>query len=227
MKRHKTQKTFLAVCMSTLLLGIFCYIPISPAEEKIPSPVKSKADIEERLGLTPSQPKRVAEEIYSSKGVAGTANINTIPDEKIAEVATDTTNINTIPDEKIAEVATDYVALSKLRKAEMTIHFEYDSDRITGEDSHKILDLCAEVLLEHLEVKTVVAGHTDSAGSSQYNLDLSRRRAESVKRYLSQQHKIDPGRLLVAAFGEEEPITINTTADGRTLNRRVELIRYQ
>ena len=108
----------------------------------------------------------------------------------------------------------------------MLIHFAYDSDEIHP-DSEPLLKSCIEVLQEHPDIKVVIAGHADSIGSRRYNLDLSHRRAESVKRYLMQHSPIDPARFLVRAFGETQPIETNDTEWGRAQNRRVEFIRYQ
>ena len=66
-----------------------------------------------------------------------------------------------------------------------------------------------------------VEGHTDSRASDAHNLDLSRRRAASVMRYLTEQG-VDATRLDSEGFGESRPIADNETEEGRALNRRVE-----
>ncbi len=71
----------------------------------------------------------------------------------------------------------------------------------------------------------IIAGHTDSTGSNIYNLSLSYKRAEAVKNYLLQQYKLTEQRLVIKAYGEDQPIDTNATVQGRTLNRRVEFIR--
>ena len=70
-----------------------------------------------------------------------------------------------------------------------------------------------------------VAGHTDSTGSKDGNLLLSKYRAEAVKEYLVQMHQIDASRLRVAWFGDSEPLAPNTTDANRAINRRVEFRR--
>ena len=67
-----------------------------------------------------------------------------------------------------------------------------------------------------------IGGHTDSLGSNAYNQKLSQRRAESVKTYLSERG-VDANRMEVKGYGEAEPVAPNDTAEGRELNRRVEL----
>ena len=66
-----------------------------------------------------------------------------------------------------------------------------------------------------------IEGHTDNVGSEAYNLDLSKRRAESVKNYLVENLGIDPARLSAAGYGFSRPIADNNTREGRAQNRRV------
>jgi len=74
-------------------------------------------------------------------------------------------------------------------------------------------------------IRVEVGGHTDSKGSSQYNLDLSRRRAQAVKRHLVQNYGVNPQALTTRGYGEHSPIDSNATPAGRQLNRRVEFVR--
>ena len=65
-------------------------------------------------------------------------------------------------------------------------------------------------------------GHTDSTGSEQYNLDLSRRRADSVSNYLVSRG-VARARIETIGYGEQYPVADNTTESGRAQNRRVEI----
>jgi outer membrane protein OmpA-like peptidoglycan-associated protein len=76
---------------------------------------------------------------------------------------------------------------------------------------------------EYPERLVLIEGHTDSAGSSEYNQGLSQRRSESVKYYLTQQG-IAAQRLSTSGLGEDSPIATNDSAAGRQENRRVEII---
>jgi outer membrane protein OmpA-like peptidoglycan-associated protein len=73
-------------------------------------------------------------------------------------------------------------------------------------------------------VRIEVAGHTDSAGKQAYNLDLSKRRASSVRNYLVSRG-IAGSRIEVKGYGPAHPVADNATAEGRAKNRRVELKR--
>ena len=105
------------------------------------------------------------------------------------------------------------------------VNFDNDSSNLRPE-SLTILDKAVETLKAWGDVKVEVAGHTDSVSSDAYNLDLSQRRAETVRAYL-----IDKGvaadRLSAKGYGESQPVADNKTEEGRFKNRRVELIPQQ
>jgi peptidoglycan-associated lipoprotein len=66
-----------------------------------------------------------------------------------------------------------------------------------------------------------VEGYTDSRGSKDYNQKLGLERAESVKRYLYEEHQIPLHRISVISYGPDKPVAPNTTKEGRAKNRRV------
>ena len=72
----------------------------------------------------------------------------------------------------------------------------------------------------------LVAGHTDAAGSEEKNYELGQKRAASVALYLTEQG-IDPFRVATVSYGEDKPVTDNETAEGKSLNRRVEISVYR
>jgi outer membrane protein OmpA-like peptidoglycan-associated protein len=73
----------------------------------------------------------------------------------------------------------------------------------------------------------LVAGHTDSVGSEDYNYELAKRRADTVSRYLITQKKMDPLRVVTVSYGKTAPMLENNTAQGRAKNRRVEILVYR
>lgn len=85
------------------------------------------------------------------------------------------------------------------------------------------LDKLASTMNEYNQNTVTVAGHTDSKGDAGYNMDLSRKRANSVRNYLVSRG-VASNRISVAAYGESRPVADNNTDYGRQQNRRVELV---
>jgi len=91
-------------------------------------------------------------------------------------------------------------------------------------NAKKILDGVAEQLLANPKVKIEIQGHTDNQGKPATNMDLSERRAKAVVAYLATKG-VKMSRMKAVGYGQDVPIADNSTADGRELNRRIEMIR--
>lgn len=104
------------------------------------------------------------------------------------------------------------------------IRFESGSDRLTT-DSYGILKDIANEMEKSKDLNVKIVGHTDADGDEKSNLELSKKRAEAVKRTLVNEFKIDGSRLQTDGKGELEPTDPNTTAVGKANNRRVEFIK--
>ncbi len=99
----------------------------------------------------------------------------------------------------------------------------FDVNRADLKDfSRAELSKLAHILNKYDDTNILLAGHTDSTGSDEYNLKLSRRRAKAVSDYLSVQN-INAERFTVNGYGKSDPIASNDTVDGRAQNRRVEV----
>jgi outer membrane protein OmpA-like peptidoglycan-associated protein len=85
------------------------------------------------------------------------------------------------------------------------------------------IDQLAASLKSNSQTNILIVGHTDNTGTAAHNMDLSVRRAEAVKTY-AVTAGVDPARLTTQGKGDTEPIADNTTPDGRTQNRRVEIV---
>jgi outer membrane protein OmpA-like peptidoglycan-associated protein len=103
------------------------------------------------------------------------------------------------------------------------IYFDTDKALIKPE-SKPTLDEMAKLLRGAPQLNVVIVGHTDSQGTFEYNMDLSRRRAEAVAAALAGSYSIAATRLRTAGVGYLAPLGSNATDEGRTLNRRVELV---
>ncbi len=91
-------------------------------------------------------------------------------------------------------------------------------------DAKKILDFVAQSLNANTDVTFEIQGHASSEGSDSYNMNLSERRAASVRAYL-QDKGVSASRMTSKGYGETQPIADNATEEGRKQNRRVELVR--
>ena len=154
------------------------------------------------------------------------ANVNVAPPSVKVEFKipdTDGDGVNDIRDacpNTPAGAEVDEVGCAKFQGVLKGVNFEYNSSRLTPR-ARAILDEVAEELKHYPNVKVQVEAHTDSKGSSQYNLWLSKARAQSVIDYLVSRG-ISSRRLIPIGFGETKPIASNATEQGRALNRRVE-----
>ena len=108
----------------------------------------------------------------------------------------------------------------------LSLQFAFDSAKLTASDMAQ-LDRIVPVLSDPKAgfIGGVIEGHTDSVGTEEYNMGLSKRRAESVASYLQSQGVNLGNRFATEAFGESKPIASNDTAEGRAENRRVVIRR--
>lgn len=111
---------------------------------------------------------------------------------------------------------------SLFQKALQGIWFDSGSDRIVP-GSYKILNQIAGVLVANPTYIIEIRGYTDNVGRPESNLLLSKKRAQAVMKYFISKG-VDSGRLNANGYGEKFPVTDNTTAVGRGMNRRVEFI---
>ncbi len=96
------------------------------------------------------------------------------------------------------------------------------NESILKPESKASLEKIAEILKKYDKTEVTVAGYTDNVGTMSHNQQLSERRANAVRLFLSNQG-VAPHRMTVMGFGLDNPVAPNTTADGRSKNRRVEL----
>lgn len=104
------------------------------------------------------------------------------------------------------------------------IYFDVNKDVVKAE-SFGTLSEIAKTLKENPSVKIKIIGYTDSDGDDTKNLDLSKRRSAAVKSALSTEFGVEGARIETDGKGESEPISPNTTAEGKAKNRRVEFIK--
>jgi OmpA-OmpF porin, OOP family len=101
----------------------------------------------------------------------------------------------------------------------------FDTDKaVVKLESQPTLGEIAKLLTSQPQLSVFIVGHTDNQGAYDYNVDLSRRRAEAVAAELVKSYRIAPQRLRTAGIGFLAPVGSNATDAGRALNRRVELV---
>lgn len=104
------------------------------------------------------------------------------------------------------------------------IYFDVNSDKLKPESNGTLKEI-ATVLKENPDVKIKIVGHTDGDGDAAKNLDLSKRRAASVKSELTATFGIEESRIVTDGKGKTEPVAPNDTPANKAKNRRVEFIK--
>lgn len=102
--------------------------------------------------------------------------------------------------------------------------FDFDSDRVKPTAAQNLSNLAAS-LDKYPNSSLLIVGHTDAQGTTEYNQDLSERRARSTALYLAGRG-VSAGRLQTVGRGEIEPVAPNDTDSGMAQNRRVEVAIY-
>lgn len=104
-----------------------------------------------------------------------------------------------------------------------TDHFKFDSSKLEPGMINQLDEVMAKIAASPGDEKLQIIGHTDSTGPESYNQDLSERRAKAVADYLAEQG-MSSDKLAVKGMGESQPVAENDTREGRSMNRRVEIL---
>jgi outer membrane protein OmpA-like peptidoglycan-associated protein len=102
-------------------------------------------------------------------------------------------------------------------------NFKFGSFELPPEAKARLDEVVNKLKADPQNVFLEIEGHTDNVGSVEGNERLGMERAETVKRYLYEQHQIPLHKMNVISFGEAKPVAPNNTRDGRSMNRRVVL----
>jgi outer membrane protein OmpA-like peptidoglycan-associated protein len=106
----------------------------------------------------------------------------------------------------------------------MTGQTAFETDSATVKPGFQTtMDKLSDVVIRYGKTALTITGHTDSRGTPQHNIDLSRRRAQAVYDYFASRD-VNPARLVAMGKGETEPVASNDTEGGRRQNRRVEIL---
>lgn len=131
-------------------------------------------------------------------------------------------------DKQAAEIARD-IEGAKVERVGEGIKITFNSGILFDIDKASLrpvakenLRKLAEILNKYPDTNILIEGHTDSTGSEEHNLELSRQRAQAVANYISSLGVLAT-RFTIMGYGESQPIASNDTPEGRQANRRVEL----
>jgi outer membrane protein OmpA-like peptidoglycan-associated protein len=120
----------------------------------------------------------------------------------------------------------EVAAIAEARPAiDLTIYFDFDSAEVGPKAVPALVELGRALSSDALKgTKFLLAGHTDAKGGESYNLKLSQRRADAIKRYLVTQFRVDEQRLLAIGYGKERPKNSNNPLADE--NRRVQVVNF-
>ena len=114
------------------------------------------------------------------------------------------------------------VAPAPIQYESIELKVLFDNDKsLVKPDYYPEVKRVADFMARHPEVSATIEGHTDSNASDQYNLALSQRRVDAIKKILINNYGVPAARLKSIGYGESRPIATNATAEGRQQNRRV------
>ena len=114
------------------------------------------------------------------------------------------------------------VAPAPIQYESIELKVLFDNDKsLVKPDYYPEVKRVADFMARHPEVSATIEGHTDSNASDAYNVALSQRRVDTVKKLLIEKYGIQANRLNSVGYGESRPVATNATAEGREQNRRV------
>ncbi len=145
-----------------------------------------------------------------------------IDDVSVIQVSEDTPSIPDTQELKSSAIPATQQTLSVGSTLVLhDIYFQFDRSVIL-QQSYKELTRLLELMQDNPKMRIEIGGHTDDKGSVEYNRKLSESRAKAVADYLTTKG-IDPKRLSYRGYGKSKPIEDNSTEEGRSKNRRVEI----
>jgi outer membrane protein OmpA-like peptidoglycan-associated protein len=108
--------------------------------------------------------------------------------------------------------------------SEDRVKFKLDSYELSAEAKAALDEFAGKAKALDAQYFIEIQGHTDDSGGERYNEELGQRRADSVRRYLSREHKLPLARMSTISYGDTLPLESNKTRNGRSANRRVVLV---
>lgn len=164
--------------------------------------------------------QRAQDGIQKATSAADAANQKALAAGQSADQAQ---NLATSAVNRVTSLSNTVANLDNYRPvAETSVLFAFDKDNLTKKDKTALDDLAKDIPNTRGYIITVEGG-TDSVGSSEYNYDLSQRRADSVIQYLASKYNVPAHKIYLIGLGKDKPVDSNKTAAGRAKNRRVDI----
>jgi len=188
---------------------------VDPVENLAKSTQTLAENNQQRIGAAEQNEQRISGQVdelstVANSAVAAAANAQSTADQAESDATTANARIN---------VLDDYEALVTI-----AVHFRNGSSRLSTQAKVEI-DAVADTVSDNLNGWLIaVEGYADSTGRTARNRSLSERRAKAVTDYLVTKHGVPPYRLVQPfGFGSSDPVAVNNTGEGRSLNRRAEI----
>jgi OmpA-OmpF porin, OOP family len=188
---------------------------VDPVENQAKSTQALAENNQQRIGEAEQNAQRISGQVeelstVANTAVAAAANAQSTADQAESDATTANARINVLDDYDVLAI--------------IAVHFKNGSARLSPQAEAEI-DVVADTVSESLNGWVVaVQGYADSTGRTARNRSLSERRAKAVSNYLVTKHGVPPYRLVQPfGFGSSDPVAVNDTREGRSLNRRAEI----
>jgi outer membrane protein OmpA-like peptidoglycan-associated protein len=167
---------------------------------------------EERIGVVDEKAEAAGRSATSARAAADAAA--TAAKEVDTKVAGVNTRVNAVE-------AASRRLIFEVTLSEDQGNFKFAKTELPDAAKARLDEMVNSLKTDPKNIFIEVEGHTDNVGPNQVNQQLGLERAESVKRYLYEQHQVPLHKINVISYGEEKPVAPNNTRDGRAQNRRV------
>jgi outer membrane protein OmpA-like peptidoglycan-associated protein len=174
-------------------------------------------ELEETSRRNTQDISRVSSDVTDVRGRADRAQSQA--DAALSRASEANTRVNTA-EQSVTDLRTNLDNYALQNTA--AVHFKFDSYELTPE-ARESLDQLAAQIKDRNNFILEIQGFADWVGKDAYNNQLTQKRADSVRRYLAEQHNIPLFRMHILGFGEMRPVADNKTREGRAENRRVEI----
>ena len=196
---------------------------VGQVSTKVDSLSKSLEETQERTKANEARIGEVDTKVTAAKGAADTAQQTALTADGKAVAASTAANDAAMKADTVAKEL-DTVKRKMIYEvvlSEDSGNFKFGTTKLPDEARAKIDELVTRLLADPKGAYFEIEGHTDSVGDKWVNEKIGAERAETVKRYLYDQHKIPLHRMNVISYGEDKPVIDNKTSANRAQNRRV------